>query len=428
MTMKNLLLLFLLIISLQATSQAFFIIDSSYSRNIFSTGTSKFSLTVSGTSVYYGIQPSTGDKITNTSLQYIIDAGRKWVIDNNLEQNSLDGSPLFSNAASTKYDQKNAMRSSINLRNANLFEGTPILITTESNEDVQNQLNITQQRFFRTDQSLWLEQFSGSGVTGKTGILLHTLTETIDQNAIIAIQDNAANKFGLMLTGNSGAIGWEDGVNKQLVINASEITTNGTLHSSNFILSNRGLVVSDQLLVTSENPEFMQGYFFSKEKQSGLLISNVSDELNALAGLYIKQGKVTNFIGTTSSKTSTQSFFGGSFLMESNSPNGIVFNAKSFNNGDNHTDAISFASNNFVFARLGWDGSFNIGPGAMNSSAAFSVRSNNKGVILPKMKSREIRNIINPEEGLIVYDLDLHKYCFYTPKGWVAFRTDKINL
>jgi len=53
-----------------------------------------------------------------------------------------------------------------------------------------------------------------------------------------------------------------------------------------------------------------------------------------------------------------------------------------------------------------------------NPSAAVDITSNTKGFLPPRMTSAEKKAIKNPAEGLMVYDLTLHKLCVYTGTKW----------
>ena len=56
--------------------------------------------------------------------------------------------------------------------------------------------------------------------------------------------------------------------------------------------------------------------------------------------------------------------------------------------------------------------------GTTEASAIFNVNSNNKGVLFPRLTTTEKDNITTPAEGLVVYDLTLHKMCVYDGSTW----------
>ena len=52
------------------------------------------------------------------------------------------------------------------------------------------------------------------------------------------------------------------------------------------------------------------------------------------------------------------------------------------------------------------------------SSSIFSINSTSKGSLLSRMTTTQKNAIATPSEGLIVYDLTLHKLCVYTGAAW----------
>jgi hypothetical protein len=63
-------------------------------------------------------------------------------------------------------------------------------------------------------------------------------------------------------------------------------------------------------------------------------------------------------------------------------------------------------------------GSVGIGTTTPDASAALDVPSTTKGVLFPRMTTTEKNAISSPAEGLVVYDLTLHKLCVYTGSAW----------
>lgn len=61
-----------------------------------------------------------------------------------------------------------------------------------------------------------------------------------------------------------------------------------------------------------------------------------------------------------------------------------------------------------------------IGTTTPNASAQLDVSSTTKGVLLPRMTTTQKNAIINPSEGLEVYDLTLHQKSYYNGLVWTS--------
>lgn len=83
-------------------------------------------------------------------------------------------------------------------------------------------------------------------------------------------------------------------------------------------------------------------------------------------------------------------------------------------------DAYKFFINNTTdntrLLNIDNGGSISIGNGTTSAAASsiLDITSTTKGVLLSRMTTTEKNAISSPEEGLIVYDLTLHKLCIYT--------------
>lgn len=64
------------------------------------------------------------------------------------------------------------------------------------------------------------------------------------------------------------------------------------------------------------------------------------------------------------------------------------------------------------------DGGIKCGGNTKSSSAIIDVQSTTKGALLPRMTTAQRTAIVSPAEGLEVYDLTLHKKCFYNGTSW----------
>jgi len=62
--------------------------------------------------------------------------------------------------------------------------------------------------------------------------------------------------------------------------------------------------------------------------------------------------------------------------------------------------------------------SVGIGIAQPHGSSIFEVQDTLKGVLFPRMNSNQRSSILQPATGLLVFDTDSAKYCFYTGQGW----------
>ena len=58
---------------------------------------------------------------------------------------------------------------------------------------------------------------------------------------------------------------------------------------------------------------------------------------------------------------------------------------------------------------------------AIDASAALQIDGTNKGFLPPRMTTTQKNAISSPAEGLVVYDLTLHKLCYYNGSAWTCF-------
>lgn len=83
------------------------------------------------------------------------------------------------------------------------------------------------------------------------------------------------------------------------------------------------------------------------------------------------------------------------------------------------TNAIVSASNNFVVGGTGSDKlSVVVGGTAAVTSAVVDVNSTTQGLLPPRMTTTQKNAIASPAEGLVVYDITLHKLCCYDGTVW----------
>jgi hypothetical protein len=88
----------------------------------------------------------------------------------------------------------------------------------------------------------------------------------------------------------------------------------------------------------------------------------------------------------------------------------IVLSTSSAINGN--YGQLRFAVNNNEIARF-TDASLLIGTMFEISSSALTIESSSRGILLPRLTTEQIRNISNPEEGIMMYNKDRKKYWFF---------------
>ena len=71
-----------------------------------------------------------------------------------------------------------------------------------------------------------------------------------------------------------------------------------------------------------------------------------------------------------------------------------------------------------LFCFVGFSQNVGIGTTNPHASAALDVQSNNKGVLLPRMTTAQRKAILNPETGLLVYDIDKKSVMMFEGTKW----------
>jgi hypothetical protein len=64
-----------------------------------------------------------------------------------------------------------------------------------------------------------------------------------------------------------------------------------------------------------------------------------------------------------------------------------------------------------------------IGTQTPASSAALDIKSSTKGFLPPRLTTGQIKNIVAPDEGLIVYNSTMKRPCFYNGIRWTFYDT-----
>ena len=64
---------------------------------------------------------------------------------------------------------------------------------------------------------------------------------------------------------------------------------------------------------------------------------------------------------------------------------------------------------------------------AQSNSAIVEYESTDKGILIPRMTSNQWVSIVNPAEGLMVYDTELHTFMYFNGSSWQQFSAGLIG-
>ncbi len=67
-----------------------------------------------------------------------------------------------------------------------------------------------------------------------------------------------------------------------------------------------------------------------------------------------------------------------------------------------------------------------VGTNAPAASAILELKSTTKGFLPPRLTTQQIKGISNPEAGLMVYNLNVNKPCYFNSTTWVYFDTSHL--
>lgn len=293
--------------------------------------------------------------------------------------------------------------------------------------NLEEQHDVNSVTYFGRDYTQWAKLTSGSA-NEMTSLTLFTNSNKSsgNNNGGFVIDQGSGNNFKLYTDSTGGHIGWSNSEGTIISLNAGRLYTNAEIIDSSSFITYKNLIVNSANSNTISIPRDVQGYFGTKSNtMSGILIENQSTGSNAFSAAVFKQQDVTNVIGTYSSSSSSSFIPAGTFVMESQNRSGILINTSFDESG--YSGSIRFGLGSNEIARFDISNTFLIGTTAPIQSSIFTVESKNKGVVLPKMHAWQREAITNPTEALIVYDLDLHKYCFFNGDQWEVFLSQIIN-
>ena len=86
-------------------------------------------------------------------------------------------------------------------------------------------------------------------------------------------------------------------------------------------------------------------------------------------------------------------------------------------------NALVSQSNSLV---LGNNANVGIGTPIPDTTAMLDIKSNNKGILIPRLSAAERSSIPTPATGLLVYDLDTATFCFYSGSKWINLSTPNL--
>lgn len=85
----------------------------------------------------------------------------------------------------------------------------------------------------------------------------------------------------------------------------------------------------------------------------------------------------------------------------------------------NYTDVSSRDNDVFSVQSRNSDAIFSIGTTAPATSAKMEISSTTKGFLPPRMTGAQQAGIVDPVEGLMIYNIDSAAYCFYDGSAWI---------
>ena len=174
-------------------------------------------------------------------------------------------------------------------------------------------------------------------------------------------------------------------------------------------------------------PPHAEGYFISTGSGGNSIVVEDREAPGAdgFSAVILKQNGITNSIQTISSSSTSLFKSAGTFLIQSENSNGMLFNAVAGPEGS--YGSIRFAINDDELVRIDASRSVLIGTETPSECCILAITSQHQGVKLPTMTSWERQHIKNPEEGTEVYDTDLHKKCVFTGKYWEKLYSKRIK-
>lgn len=221
--------------------------------------------------------------------------------------------------------------------------------------------------------------------------------------------NGATSAFGSNFLGGSSGLSATGASNSNFIGGAAgQSATNAS--SSNFFGNQTGLQATN---ASSSN-------FFGK--QAGQQATNASNSnfLGENAGLASTGASYSNFFGYRVGDSVQFKITGSNNIMIGTNitlPTAATANSLNIGNVLYGRGLYSTTSGSPATAAQ-TTGQIGINVNVPAASAALDVTSTTMGALIPRMTTTQKNAISSPAEGLIVYDLTLHKLCVYTGSAW----------
>jgi len=352
------------------------------------------------------------------------------ISNSSLPLSFLNGSPMaqasFTTLITTPISDGTISAGQFAISNALFIDNTPELSGNLNSVEQHDAVSIS---YSRGDYSDWLKASTGNNQNSITSLSIFTSSSTFPNNlnGAIYINQGGAKQFGLQVDSSGAILGWTDSAQQPLFVHASYIGTNAEFLDNSLIKSGTGLLVSNGNLLASSMPPHAEGYFISTGSGGNSIVVEDREAPGAdgFSAVILKQNGITNSIQTISSSSTSLFKSAGTFLIQSENSNGMLFNAVAGPEGS--YGSIRFAINDDELVRIDASRSVLIGTETPSECCILAITSQHQGVKLPTMTSWERQHIKNPEEGTEVYDTDLHKKCVFTGKYWEKLYSKRIK-
>jgi len=230
-----------------------------------------------------------------------------------------------------------------------------------------------------------------------------------------SINQGSNRVFSISVDSISAKIGWNSYAGTTLSLNGSRILTDGEIHAGSFISTSAGFLASDGNPQTLVPAGTLASLYNSHTPLTTLMISNQYSGSGSAAGVSLNaNGNTGSLFSYANNDLSVNN--SGTLWFESNNNRGLIINAI----GANSESAVSirFYLNTQETARFTNMGDFLMGTTVSDPSSVFTINSSTKGVRFPRMTQNDMKAIKDPGEGLVVYNMTIHKYCFFNSYKW----------
>lgn len=291
-----------------------------------------------------------------------------------------------------------------------------------------------------TERGIYEYAFKGSDNTSYTvlkaptedqpvSLTLYTSANVACNNRLgsFAINTGDGNTFSFSTIGSDKAvIGWNDpNAGTRITLSATSIETNADIIQHGIFQSTSGIAVSTENFNDLKFDPNTQAYFSSANPgNTGITIENLNVALGSGSGITLKQGSISNWIGTISGASNSELYLPGTLTLQSHGTGGILLST--ITNQDSDQSSIRFAIGSKEVFRVSGS-SIMIGTVLENPSLILRIESHRQGVLLPTLTTDEMLDMGNPPVGTIIYNVTLKTFCTYDGDGWNQVLTRKIK-